>query len=279
MKKAIFTLAIGDNPMYQAAILSFQHYADKVGADVIISDSLHYPINIENPKHSASPAWAEKLRIGELLKEYDRVLYVDADILISPNARDIFKEYDDPDCIYMLNEGAHCDRSLEKSLIEQQLGEVDWPKVNGQPDYYNVGVMLLSQSHQLFSYCDLPLLQSVCNHIRFYEQTVFNYQIFKQQLKHSVISASFNRMDMFGEEGYLGADFIHYAGKGYAKNNRRRDVQFLKDFAQLYAGIVSEEDIKRLKAQAWQQYLNKIYKKYPLPSFLLKVLCERNVPH
>ena len=279
MKKAIFTLAIGDNPMYQAAILSFQHYADKVGADLIISDSLNYPINIENPKYSASPAWAEKLRIGKLLKEYDRVLYVDADILITPNAKNVFLEYDDPDYIYMLNEGAHTDRSLEKSLIEQLLGKVDWPEVNGRPDYYNVGVMLLSQPHQLFSHCDLAMLQSVCNHIRFYEQTLFNYQIYKHALKHEAISTSFNRMDMFGKEGYLDADFIHYAGKGYAINNRRRDVKFLKDFAQLYAGIISDEDIARLKSQAWQQYLNKIYKKYPLPNFLLKVLCERSVPH
>jgi hypothetical protein len=53
----------------------------------------------------------------------------------------------------------------------------------------------------------------------------------------------------------------------------------LKDFAQLYTGIVSEDDITRLKAQAWQQYLEKIYKKYPLPNFLLKMLCEHNVPH
>lgn len=40
MKKAIVTLAIGDNPMYQAAILSFKHYADKVGDEVDLIVSL-----------------------------------------------------------------------------------------------------------------------------------------------------------------------------------------------------------------------------------------------
>lgn len=61
MKLAIFTLAIGDNPMYQAAIHSFKCYAKRVGADLIISDSLHYPIHIHQPKYGANPAWAETL--------------------------------------------------------------------------------------------------------------------------------------------------------------------------------------------------------------------------
>ncbi|WP_283241111.1 glycosyltransferase, partial [Pseudoalteromonas ruthenica] len=115
------------NPMYQAAILSFKHYADKVGADLIVSDELHYPINIHDPHYGANPAWAEKLRIGELLKEYDRVLYLDADILISPSAQDIFKQYTDPMVIYMLNEGAICDRQFERQLIENKLGLLNWP--------------------------------------------------------------------------------------------------------------------------------------------------------
>ena len=41
MKKAIFTLAIGDNPMYKAAVESFKAYGKKVGADVIVADRLH----------------------------------------------------------------------------------------------------------------------------------------------------------------------------------------------------------------------------------------------
>ena len=36
MKKAVFTLAIGDNPMYRAAVMSFQRYADRVDADLIV---------------------------------------------------------------------------------------------------------------------------------------------------------------------------------------------------------------------------------------------------
>ena len=279
MKKAIFTLAIGDNPMYQAAILSFQHYADKVGADLIISDSLHYPINIQDPKFNASAAWTEKLRIGELQHQYDRVLYVDADVLITPHARNVFELYPDLETAYWFDEGVIQERAEDVAMICETLGQVNWAKNNNRPVYYNAGIILTSRQCELFKKTKLEDLQKVCNVITHYDQSYFNYTLHRHKIKHSSFDKAFNRMDMFGQEGYLDADFIHYAGKGYAKNNRRRDIQFLKDFAQLYTGIISEEDIKRLKAQAWQQYLNKIYKKYPLPNFLLKVLCERNVPH
>ncbi|MBE0377616.1 hypothetical protein PPRY_a0162 [Pseudoalteromonas prydzensis ACAM 620] len=258
--------------MYQAAIHSFKCYAKRVGADLIISDSLHYPIHIHQPKYGANPAWAEKLRIGELLKQYDRVLYVDADILISPSAEDIFQEYCDLDTIYMLDEGMHCDRHIEKQLIEKQLGSITWPQHDAGVHYYNVGVMLISKPCQLFNHLDLNSLQAICNEIRFYEQTLFNYVIFQQRLKHQAIDCRFNRMDMFGQDSYLQADFIHYAGKGYAKNNRRRDLQFLKDFALLYKDIIPQPEIQRLKHVAWQQFLEKVYQKYSLPNALIKAV-------
>ncbi len=68
MKKAIFTLAIGDeNPMYRAALLSFEQYAQKVGADLIVSKEFHYPITITDPQHTASPAWTENEERDALL--------------------------------------------------------------------------------------------------------------------------------------------------------------------------------------------------------------------
>lgn len=273
MKLAIFTLAIGDNPMYQAAIHSFKYYAERVGADLIISESLHYPIHINNPTYGANPAWSEKLRIADLLQEYDRVLYLDADILISPNAENIFQHYSDLDTIYMLDEGLHCNRHVEQRLVEAYLGEVDWPQHSpNQPHYYNAGVILVSKSCQLFDYADLPTLQRVCNDIRFYEQTLFNYMIFKNRLKHQPLAVRFNRMDMFGKEAYLNDDFIHYAGKGYAKNNRRRDLQFVKDFSLVYKNIVSQTEIDHLSELAWQQFLDKAYKKYAIPNRLIKAI-------
>ncbi|MFC3034505.1 glycosyltransferase [Pseudoalteromonas fenneropenaei] len=278
MKKAIFTLAIGDNPMYQAALLSFQHYASKVGAELIVSEQLHYPIHIHKPRYNANPAWAEKLRIGELLKTYDRVLYVDSDILIHPDADNIFSEYPELDTVFWFNEGQVIARDSEVKLIEDCFGKVSWGEVQEKPTYYNAGVILASSSSSPFLKANLEDLNLLCNNIKFYEQTYFNYLLHKHQLKHQSLDKRFNRMDMFGKTDYLKSDFIHYAGKGYAKNNRRRDVQFLRDFALLYSSIVEAGKIAELKARVWQQYLDKIYRKYPLPKPLLRALCHLYVP-
>lgn len=85
-------------------------------------------------------------------------------------------------------------------------------------------------------------------------------------------------MDMFGTKEYLMADFVHYAGKGFAKNNRRRDLQFLKNFSALYKNIFSDVEIKLLKEEGWQLFLEKTFNKYPLPNYLLKVLSSTFVP-
>lgn len=277
MKKAIFTLAIGDNPMYQAAILSFKHYAKKVGAELIISNQLNYPINIQNPKFNASAAWTEKLRIGELQEQFDRVLYMDADVLITPNARDVFELYPELDTVYWLDEGEVQARQNAVDLICAQLGSVTWPQHDGRPIYYNAGVILTSNSCRLFKETSLVDLQTVCNDISFYEQSYFNYTLHKHGIKHRSLDKSFNRMDMFGKEGYLGADFIHYAGKGYTKTSRRREIRFLSDFARLYKGIVDDKEISRLQALSWENYLNVVYKKYPFPNWLIKLCSEQFV--
>ncbi|KZN66539.1 hypothetical protein N473_09100 [Pseudoalteromonas luteoviolacea CPMOR-1] len=278
MKKALFTLAIGNNPMYKAALHSFKHYAQKIGADLIVSDQLHYKIDIVDPKFNASPAWTEKLRIGELLKEYDRVLYVDSDIIIQPDARDIFEMYQDLDTTYWLNEGLIKDRKADISHICNVLGEQNWPSEKNMLTYYNAGVILTSREAGLFEVTNLEELQRLCNEISFYEQSYFNYCLHKHGFKHQGIDKTFNHMDMFGSDGYLEADFIHYAGKGYAKTSRRRDVQFLKDFSAIYDGILPADEIKKLKDEAWQAYLQVIYKKYPLPNMLIKLFTERFVP-
>ena len=275
MKKAIFTLAIGDNQMYQAAILSFQHYAEKVGADLIISDQLHYPIKIENPAYNASPAWTEKLRIGQLLETYDRVLYVDADVLITPHARNVFDLYNDLQTVYWFDEGVIQEREQDVAMVCEALGKVDWPQKNNRPVYYNAGIILTSNQCALFKKTTLDDLQNVCNKITHYDQSYFNYALHKNGIAHSSFDKAFNRMDMFGKEGYLEADFIHYAGKGYAKNSRRRDVQFLKDFSQLYKGLISKSEIEQLKDKAWNNFLTTVYAKYPLPNWLIKLCSER----
>lgn len=279
MKKAIFTLSIGnENPMYNAALLSFQKYADKIGADLIVSREFHYPINIENPQHTASPAWTEKLYIHELLKKYDRVLYVDADIIIHPKAKNIFDIYDNLETIYMFNEGEYLDRQPVIDKISGLMGNVtNWPFVNERPIYYNLGCMLISKESKLFDIAQLTDLQKLCNHIKYYEQTYINYLIHRENIKHQNISSDFNRMDCLGKNEYLKADFIHYAGRGYSNSSLKRELKFVSDFYELFQGEIAQSQLENIKKSGWEFFIDKAQKRYKLPRSIVNYLAKKFV--
>jgi len=278
MKKAIFTLAIGENPMYKAAVKSFQRYADIVEADVVVSSELHYPITLENSRHTVSPAWTEKLYIGELLKEYDRVLYLDADIIVAPHAENIFDVYTDLETLYLFNEGHYLERQHVIDKITNILGPLDnWPQSNGRPMYYNVGCMLISSQCRLFDIATLEDLQKICNHIQYYEQTYFNYLIHRDGLKHEGLSDKFNRMDALGKEGYIDASFIHYAGRGYTNSSLKREARFVNDFCKLFDGIFDAQELAGIKGTGWNLFIDKATKRYKLPRPVVDFLARKFV--
>ncbi len=278
MKKAIFSLAVGDNPMYSAAVISFQRYADLVDAELIVARELHYPIELDNPRHTASKAWTEKLYIGELLKKYERVLYLDADIIVAPHARDIFDTYTDPETLYAFNEGQLLQRQHVIDKITGIMGPLDnWPHHNGKPVYYNVGCMLVSRQCRLFDIANLDDLQALCNHIQYYEQTYFNYLLHRDGLKHESISAEFNRMDALGEEGYRDASFIHYAGRGYTNSTLKREARYCNDFHDLFDGLVDADVLENIRRSGWTLFVNKARKRYRLPRPVIEFLAKRFV--
>lgn len=273
MKKAIFTLAIGDNPMYKAAVESFRLYAEKVGADLIVSDELHYKINIESPKYSASPAWPEKLYTAELLKKYDRVLYLDADIMVTPWARDIFEEYQDLNTVYMFDEGPYTDRVVPVTEINDAFDAVEkWPAPNGKYSYYNFGMFLISKECPLFELATLEGMQQICNTVKFYDQTYVNYVIQKNAIQNESVDAMFNRMDLLGNEDYRKADFIHYAGRGYRIKCPSREIRYVDDYCNMYSDKISDSDKKQMKLDAWNLYTVNLKRKSGVPLSILNLI-------
>jgi len=278
MKKAIFTLAVGDNPMYRGAVKTFQRYADIVGADLVVAEELHYPIKLENPRHTASPAWTEKLYIGELLKTYDRVLYLDADIIVAPHAENIFDVYPDLETMYMFNEGQYLERQHVIDKLTAIMGPLDnWPSVNDKPVYYNVGCMLISNQCPLFDIATLEDLQKICNHIQYYEQTYFNYLLHRDGLKHEHISEKFNRMDALGNENYREASFIHYAGRGYTNSTLKREARFVNDLCELFDGIFDAQELDSIRESGWNLFIDKAKKRYKLPRGAVEFLARHFV--
>lgn len=239
MKRAIFTIMVGDNPIYKYTKKAMESYAKKVNAELIILDYNKYVLDKPNQKHGYSPekaAWAQKLHLATLLENYDRVLYLDGDVLITPHAPDIFVEYSSLDVVYMLNEGLYIDRSkpVKQILSFFQLTR-PWQKKQDKYSYCNVGVMLLSKQANPFKFSKLSDLTKIYKDVELYEQTYINYLIMQHNISLESLLPEYNRMDMFGnDEKRLEAYFIHYAGSGYSKTYELRYRTLIADYYCLY---------------------------------------------
>jgi hypothetical protein len=222
-KRAIVTIAIGayHEKLYSVVEPFFQAYAKKVGADLIVWR--------DQGNHSM-PHY-RKLDLGDVLNDYERVCYIDADIIIREDAPDIF-EMVPADRFGAFEEGQYDDRA---DTLLNFFKKMDFePEEDCQADYWNTGVMVFSQGHQ-------PIfLQPVNEIMSFYEQTYLNFMFHALKVKMFNLPYRMNRMSLVNPvtgEDHLDGHFIHYAGY--------KDVhgeQFLLD------RVV--EDIERLKQAA-----------------------------
>lgn len=213
--RAVITLCIG-NGFDQMARLThplMRDYADKVHADFIV---------IDKPELGVSPIHYEKYQLASFLKKYERVLFVDTDIVIRPDSPDLF-EYVPENMFgaYLASKHSDChDISLRD--IQNELGDLGWEK-----DYFNSGVMMLSQAHKsLFD------LSHGCFN-GFYEQTQINYNLKKLKLPFFDIGFQYNHVELIGEPiAKKTSYFIHYAGPGHGVGPRHE--QIAKDFKELF---------------------------------------------
>lgn len=176
-------------------------YADKIGADFICIS--------EKKIAETTPHW-EKFQIFDLLVFYNRILFVDTDIIIRddcPNLFDIVPE----NKLGVFNEAPFTDRS--KELLIDCCKEYKETLLNWNGEYYNSGVMVISRSHRfLFKKPELEY----CN---FYEQTYLNMRIAKEISQGNLdvfeLEYKFNRMccmDRFLGESRSASYIVHYAG-------------------------------------------------------------------
>jgi len=248
MKKAIYTIMIGDHPMFRYTRYSMEKYAQRVNADLIVRTQRLLDVLGDKGNLSITTACAEKFFIEDLLNIYDRVLYLDGDILIHPNAPNIFDAYQNLNKVYMLNEGAHEDRSQCAITITQKLNyKGTWEK-NAENSfvYYNAGVILCSKESNFLNYKSLNEFKFMYRKVQHHDQTYFNYLIQKYKIPNESIDYRFNRMDLFRNfekrfEGY----FIHYAGMGYSTHPNKKPETVAKDFERLY-GIRVKEQVENL---------------------------------
>ena len=235
-KRLIVTIMLGRDPSYHFVRKSFEAYASRVGADLVCIREHSGDYDFVSEKKSLFlKAIFEKLNLEKYLRYYERVLYLDADILITPGARDIFDVYSDPRNIYMLDEGAVSCRRRELDLISEHLG-----RPIHDPHYFNAGVILISRESGFLGFVDNDVLTFLAKNSNFPEQTYMAYSFHKKGSSIKTILPEFNRMGIFGDgdgdgdgDKRLLASFIHYAGNSYCrKKHRARTI--MRDYCRIY---------------------------------------------
>jgi lipopolysaccharide biosynthesis glycosyltransferase len=207
-KQLVLTVSIGPHNNLIENFIAMESYAKKCNADFF---RLQFPvINF----HSL---YFEKFVFIDFLERYDRVLYLDADVLITPIAENIFEKYPDSNKFYAYNETDY-NQDMDRDFCVTPLLEdcPEWPiDDKNKYRYFNSGVMLISKEHLpvLKNFRNVPNVPGVIN--IFPDQTYLNYLISKSNTPFGYMDYSFNRMHLGKkDENYerYKSNFIHYAG-------------------------------------------------------------------
>ena len=167
------------------------------------------------------------LKHYELFDKYDRILHIDADILINKTCPNIFNIID-PSKIGTVFEDVGSRASKRQDLIQSvqnKFGDVGW-----KTGYINTGVFLTSKIHR-------DIFQKIQNEYWTgfgYDDVHLGYLINK--IKHPVQSMpfQFNHMSMFSEGWNNKADrfdshMLHYAGNGiFQKGKFKNKIEQIK---------------------------------------------------
>lgn len=136
--KALVTLAVGDLYTKMGSITHplMHSYARRCGVDFIVFGDRKVYQNYGLDERY------EKFQLYELIDKYDQIAFVDTDILISPNAPNVFDVVPEGQFAASSETGfSKANRDVE--LTQRVLGKVQW-----RNPYFNSGFMVFGKSHK-----------------------------------------------------------------------------------------------------------------------------------
>jgi hypothetical protein len=196
-KHLVLTIAVGDT---YKQIAHFTHptlraYAERIGADFMAIDE----------SNSSSPHW-EKFQIYDLLNQYERIIYLDTDVLVRDDCPDLF-DVVPASHLGVFNEAPFTEARATSLFEVCKEYDVKLPDWDGK--YFNTGVMVISRVHKyLFKKPDKEAFS-------FYEQGYLNMKIAQDKIWTQELRYQYNRMSCMdaitGEERHA-SYIMHYAG-------------------------------------------------------------------
>lgn len=136
LRKAIVTVTIGPEYSKLAELThpAMRQYAKRIGAEFVVIDSV---------EKSSPTAHFAKYRLYDLLKKYDRILYIDTDALVVPDCPDLFKLVPEGRLgVFLEDDGTRLAGRADE--IQKICGKIEgWSGT-----FFNSGVMVLSSDHR-----------------------------------------------------------------------------------------------------------------------------------
>jgi lipopolysaccharide biosynthesis glycosyltransferase len=222
----VVTLCIGK--LYEEISLVthpfMRSYAEKIGADFQVITIAETKTDIE---------YYEKFQLYSYLERYERVIFLDTDLLVSPQCPDLFSVVPETHFgAFLVSQYSNFHDSAIR-ISQEILGNIDW-----NAKYFNSGVMVFSKAHrEVFSYQDSEF-KTWSSHSRshdgtFLDQTLLNYRVFKAEIPFFDIGYFYNHTTAPRNSSLrFRSHIIHYPGKGHRKGGKleqiRKDAYVLK---------------------------------------------------
>lgn len=207
---------------------SAERYAERYGFEVVHLEEKNLNLEVLRWRRRHRNLHLEKFQLFDLLADYDRIVYLDADVLVHPEAPNVFDAVPESSLGAVneqLNEEAP-KREQEWRRMQRRLGKLEAvPRC-----YFNAGMLVVSRCHrELFNYKELDFAAG-----RWPDQNTLNYTALKQGIPIHWLDPEWNCMPVFGtrfnDPGKRRASwFIHYAGEA-AKGALREDLAHFQEF-------------------------------------------------
>jgi hypothetical protein len=116
MTYGIVITAIGQTKKVEIALRTIRPYARKVGAEVVVIDQPRLAINGPGGYNYLN---FEKFQVADCFDIFDRILRLDSDVLINPEAPNIFEETEDASFAAVMED--HGSRAAQRRKEVQRL--------------------------------------------------------------------------------------------------------------------------------------------------------------
>lgn len=172
------------------------------------------------------------LELYNLLDEYDRILNLDADILITDKCPNPFEVIDE-DKIGTNLEDKGSRRGARHNTMRQV--QAQWGNIGWTEGYINTGFFMVSKMHK-------PIFEDLGKFWTGFgfDDVQLGYQIKKNGFKFQPLDYTWNHMIMYnepwnGSPNRFESKIIHYAGRGIFEGGVRTKIeQIKKDYARIY---------------------------------------------